>query len=75
MMLVGLSETHNNDCEKCTHTTPGPWIPAIPAGMTEWRVLLLARHPGMDAGIHRPRKAMVSCSQAPAWEYLPSSSA
>ena len=42
-----------------TDTIPGHWIPAILAGMTVWWSFAFARHPGMDAGNHRPWKAMV----------------
>ena len=46
-------------CRYCSLPIPGYWIPAIPAGMTEWWDFSFARHPGMDAGTHRPWKASI----------------
>ena len=49
------------ECQYCSLPIPGYWIPAIPAGMTVWWVFAFARHPGMDAGTHRPWMENIQC--------------
>jgi len=58
---------------KKTLPFPGHWIPAIPAGMTGiFEGLFFARHPGMDAGTHRPGRAIVGCVVNVIIVYVPS---